>query len=364
MFSLRKGTRSRPNVKIPKYYHPDFTNPSKSGLNSGQTDPLLDIDEIKTEPIDVEDNLIDYSDEDHYLENSLETANCSPIIITNAKPIQSQEKFKKIKLAKPVITEVHTIEEPPPGGLEVIKITMPQVEGGEKMLQEVVIECTELGVEETDKTEKECGGPVQNIQIENVRSECVDEAEEQKDVEDTEENKGNDDTEEDKGNEDTEEEKMPSLDRNEDCVENTEDEGMPSLEHNGEQKEDEETTPSVDRDKEEQTENERMPSSDQDGDVENNREQEDEKTESVDEQKNEITTPSLDHDTEEQKDDMTSVEHMDHDTEEDNRRSVEHAEEDEEQKDEERRTASLDHLEKEAMNVVNAIQMENQAPNE
>ncbi|KXZ75599.1 hypothetical protein TcasGA2_TC015970 [Tribolium castaneum] len=198
VFSFRKGTRSRPNVKIPKYYHPDYTNPPKPVISS-QTDPLLDVDEIKTEPIDVEDNMIDYSDEDHYMENSLETANCdSPIIITSAKP----DKFKKIKLSKPIITEVHSVKEtnPPPGGLEVIKLTMPQPEEGDKEevvpepepeqeepLQNVVIERTEGGVEETEKIvehegqvtengadeEKQDGEsevPVQNIQIESVVS--------------------------------------------------------------------------------------------------------------------------------------------------------------------------------------------------
>ncbi|XP_044261462.1 uncharacterized protein LOC123009313 isoform X2 [Tribolium madens] len=241
VFSFRKGTRSRPNVKIPKYYHPEYTNPPKPALNS-QTDPLLDVDEIKTEPIDVEDNLIDYSDEDHYLENSLETTNCdSPIIITSTKP-NLPDKFKKIKLTKPIITEVHSIEEPnpPSGGLEVIKITVQQPEESgketeevtpepepealiirtepepeeaieqtepepEEPLQGVVIACTEGGVEETEKmtvenesidghvtengageeeeeeVEKQDGDivvPVQNIQIENVRSESMEQDQE------------------------------------------------------------------------------------------------------------------------------------------------------------------------------------------
>ncbi|XP_063930516.1 midasin-like isoform X3 [Zophobas morio] len=132
VFSFRKGTRSRPNVKIPKYYHSDYSNPTKPASNA-QTDPLLDVDEIKTEPIDVEDNLIVYSDEDHYMENSLEPANCdSPIIITSTKPAvpPQPDKFKKIKLSKPIITEVHTIEESntTAGGLEVIKITVQQPE--------------------------------------------------------------------------------------------------------------------------------------------------------------------------------------------------------------------------------------------
>ncbi|XP_068900185.1 uncharacterized protein [Tenebrio molitor] len=131
VFSFRKGTRSRPNVKIPKYYHTDYTNPPKQ-MSNAQTDPLLEVDEIKTEPIDVEDNLIVYSDEDHYMENSLDPANCnSPIIITSAKPsLPQQDKFRKIKLSKPIITEVHTIKESntTPGGLEVIKITVQQPE--------------------------------------------------------------------------------------------------------------------------------------------------------------------------------------------------------------------------------------------
>ncbi|RZC40347.1 myoneurin-like, partial [Asbolus verrucosus] len=140
VFSFRKGTRSRPNVKIPKYYHSDYSNLPKPTQNS-QTDPLLDVEEIKTEPIDVEDNLIDYSDEENqYMENSIDPTNCdSPIIITSAKPpLPVQDKFKKIKLSKPIITEVHTIEETKTtaGGLEVIKITVQQPEEADKGKEE------------------------------------------------------------------------------------------------------------------------------------------------------------------------------------------------------------------------------------
>lgn len=64
----RRGTRSRPQVKIPKQYHDDYEDiiqqqtssssptPTPSNETTINEDPLIPIEIIKTEPIDVEEN--------------------------------------------------------------------------------------------------------------------------------------------------------------------------------------------------------------------------------------------------------------------------------------------------------------------
>ncbi|XP_019875972.2 uncharacterized protein LOC109603910 isoform X1 [Aethina tumida] len=68
VFHSRKGTRSRPNIKVPKFYHPGGYETSNKeptetdGLiierqphTNVPSDPLLEISEIKHEPIDIEE---------------------------------------------------------------------------------------------------------------------------------------------------------------------------------------------------------------------------------------------------------------------------------------------------------------------
>lgn len=56
----RKGTRSRPQVKIPKQYHDDYEDviqqPTSPLQSDAIDDPLIPIEIIKSEPIDVEEN--------------------------------------------------------------------------------------------------------------------------------------------------------------------------------------------------------------------------------------------------------------------------------------------------------------------
>lgn len=68
----RKGTRSRPNRKIPKFYHPAFDRPVKRREleestiirepHTDQADPLMEVDAIKSEPLDLMDDTIDIED--------------------------------------------------------------------------------------------------------------------------------------------------------------------------------------------------------------------------------------------------------------------------------------------------------------
>lgn len=116
-------------MKIPKYYHTDFSKSSRQSTSS-QSDPLLGVGDIKSEPIDYDENssAVEYNDQhDQYAEHSTASKPMNPLIVTSSSPADKGEmKFKKIKLTKPVIMEVHTVEEPKAsaGGIEVIKIKL------------------------------------------------------------------------------------------------------------------------------------------------------------------------------------------------------------------------------------------------
>lgn len=112
VFQSRKGTRSRPNVKVPKFYHSSYSSSSKSPDNSPSIDhkneSFMDPSDIKSEPydpeddaIDVEDNAVSFTDEemgddeDIYLPNP---------IVTYREPEVRAKSFKKISLvAQPII---------------------------------------------------------------------------------------------------------------------------------------------------------------------------------------------------------------------------------------------------------------------
>ena len=69
MFLSRKGTRSRSNVKIPKYYHTHYERVAKNlefpestivrEPHTDQADPLMEVEEIKAEPMDFQDDVIE-----------------------------------------------------------------------------------------------------------------------------------------------------------------------------------------------------------------------------------------------------------------------------------------------------------------
>ncbi|KAK9874366.1 hypothetical protein WA026_002716 [Henosepilachna vigintioctopunctata] len=74
VFRSRKGTRSRPNVKVPRYFNASFDNSNEkpSSFETSEhhhdggidpcAEPLLELlEEIKTEPVDIEDSLIEES---------------------------------------------------------------------------------------------------------------------------------------------------------------------------------------------------------------------------------------------------------------------------------------------------------------
>lgn len=60
MFPMRRGTRSRPNVKIPKYYdYEDIVKPT----SSTESQPFSSIVTIKSEPPDIEEvDMLSYSE--------------------------------------------------------------------------------------------------------------------------------------------------------------------------------------------------------------------------------------------------------------------------------------------------------------
>ncbi|KAJ8956243.1 hypothetical protein NQ318_014975 [Aromia moschata] len=135
LFLSRKGTRSRPNVKIPKYYHPTYDRASKSGelpestiVREPHTDPLMQVEDIKAEPLDVvddvieiEDNVVAFSDHEMPLHDEEIMGDYdSPIVNLNEK---DDQPFQKIGLMKPpIIMDVHTITEKGSNTLKIVDV--------------------------------------------------------------------------------------------------------------------------------------------------------------------------------------------------------------------------------------------------
>lgn len=103
MVQYRKGTRSRPQVKIPKQYHDDYedviqqppTPPTETA-----DDPLIPIEIIKTEPIDVVENDISSSFESMEAGFTAEEPpqlTVNPLAV-NPLEVQTAEVFTPIKL--------------------------------------------------------------------------------------------------------------------------------------------------------------------------------------------------------------------------------------------------------------------------
>lgn len=89
MVQYRKGTRSRPQVKIPKQYHDDYEDVIQPPSPPPEEDPLIPIEIIKTEPIDVVEN-----DISSFSVESLEAQFAEP---PAASPAQG-DGFTRIKL--------------------------------------------------------------------------------------------------------------------------------------------------------------------------------------------------------------------------------------------------------------------------
>ncbi|KAJ8984151.1 hypothetical protein NQ317_017802 [Molorchus minor] len=155
MFLSRKGTRSRPNVKIPKYYHAPYDHPLKlvespestivREPHTHQADPLLQVDEIKAEPLDleddvieIEDNAVEFSDHDVPLQEEEIIGNYdSPIVNINDSDSTTGNKdesdgFKKINLVQqPIIMDVHSITEKEPEILKIVDLAeLKETSGG------------------------------------------------------------------------------------------------------------------------------------------------------------------------------------------------------------------------------------------
>lgn len=139
LFLSRKGTRSRPNVKIPKYYHTHYERISESTIvrepHTEQPDPLFQLDEIKSEPLDLDDDVIEIEDNVIGFTNVPEIPPHdeeifgnydSPLVNLNDKADKEKEHtpFKKINLvAQPIIMDVHSIAEKSPSTLQVIDLS-------------------------------------------------------------------------------------------------------------------------------------------------------------------------------------------------------------------------------------------------
>lgn len=107
MVQYRKGTRSRPQVKIPKQYHDDYEDVIQqphSPPSDNMDDPLIPIEIIKTEPIDVVENdmssfNIEETMETQFAESVVEPLEVNPLEIEEPPPHQQNTiNFTPIKL--------------------------------------------------------------------------------------------------------------------------------------------------------------------------------------------------------------------------------------------------------------------------
>ncbi|KAL1501573.1 hypothetical protein ABEB36_006872 [Hypothenemus hampei] len=115
VFQSRKGTRSRPNVKVPKYFDTENERSKESSEativrepHTDQGDPLVPMVEIKTEPVDldegaieIEDNLVNYNAQDQTHDEEI-IGNYDSPLVNQCKP----------KVPQPLILDVHTVAEP------------------------------------------------------------------------------------------------------------------------------------------------------------------------------------------------------------------------------------------------------------
>ncbi|XP_019763804.2 uncharacterized protein LOC109540073 isoform X2 [Dendroctonus ponderosae] len=135
-----KGTRSRPQAKVPKFFHSHFDDslkdPAEATIvrepHTDQNDPLIgvEVQEIKAEPLDVDDNALELEESSlsTYMvaahEMGLEGEEIignydSPLVNIKREPIKSGLSKKELH-PSPVIVDVHTVSEGD-GGLLTIK---------------------------------------------------------------------------------------------------------------------------------------------------------------------------------------------------------------------------------------------------
>lgn len=91
---LRKGTKSRPNVKMPKHYHNDYEqfNVSKK---THSPPPLIACDvPIKTEPIDIVENNIEYDGKFMNIQIEVHQPTNNPLELAEDSIENTQEKNK------------------------------------------------------------------------------------------------------------------------------------------------------------------------------------------------------------------------------------------------------------------------------
>ncbi|KAL3271090.1 hypothetical protein HHI36_021587 [Cryptolaemus montrouzieri] len=162
IFQTRKGTRSRPNVKVPRYFNASFDNSNDKtavadtsseihqGSEEAMVDPLLDmVEEIKTEPVDIEDGLISYGEESYDM---------------GEEPASTTGLFKKINSAsaKLIVTKQEKEDAPDPLNTEQVDDRPKQVEekgvennNGEEDASGVIGETQTTLTQENSTTENE-----------------------------------------------------------------------------------------------------------------------------------------------------------------------------------------------------------------
>ncbi|XP_066255478.1 uncharacterized protein [Euwallacea similis] len=125
----RKGTRSRPNVKIPKFFDSHYEERAQHTTeativrepHTNHNDPLIEVAEIKAEPLDVEEAAIEMEDNlDNYIDHDPEMVSQegeeiignydSPLVnFSGESKVNTSDMFKKTP--QPLIINVHTVSE-------------------------------------------------------------------------------------------------------------------------------------------------------------------------------------------------------------------------------------------------------------
>ncbi|XP_076255945.1 uncharacterized protein LOC143193556 isoform X4 [Rhynchophorus ferrugineus] len=145
-FQSRKGTRSRPNVKIPKFFHTSYEDSPKETTDAtivrvphtDQNDPLIEADmsAIKAEPLDMEESTIEVEDNIvNYITPEMTSHECEEIIGSYDSPIVNIPRAAKRnaanyfkKMGDPVIMDVHTVTESEQSDVSLMNISNETVE--------------------------------------------------------------------------------------------------------------------------------------------------------------------------------------------------------------------------------------------
>ncbi|XP_066144096.1 uncharacterized protein [Euwallacea fornicatus] len=180
----RKGTRSRPNVKIPKFFDSHYEERAQHTTeativrepHTNHNDPLIEVAEIKAEPLDVEEAAIEMEENlDNYIDHDPEMVSQegeeiignydSPLVNFSGEPkANTPDMFKKNR--QPLIINIHTVSETDERLLGKVKIVdIAQISSTTRGDEETII-----GDDNFEAIDTAPGTETSQIVISNVQS--------------------------------------------------------------------------------------------------------------------------------------------------------------------------------------------------